>query len=64
MKLLNHLRVGMATQTWRSLCTLMLLCFFFCFSLRFGIKEDEEDMRMEEEEMKRKQAMKAKRKKT
>ncbi|MCI4381673.1 hypothetical protein PGIGA_G00254770 [Pangasianodon gigas] len=33
-------------------------------SLRLGIKEDEEDMRMEEEEMKRKQVMKAKRKKT
>ncbi|XP_007228122.3 protein SPT2 homolog isoform X1 [Astyanax mexicanus] len=33
-------------------------------SLRMGIKEDEEDMRMEEEEMKRKQAMKAKQRKT
>ncbi|KAK3558507.1 hypothetical protein QTP86_018160 [Hemibagrus guttatus] len=33
-------------------------------SLRLGIKEDEEDMRMEEEEIKRKQVMKAKRKKT
>ncbi|KAK2867493.1 hypothetical protein QQF64_023196 [Cirrhinus molitorella] len=32
-------------------------------SLRLGIKEDEEDMRMEEEEMKRNLAMKAKRKK-
>ncbi|XP_051545209.1 protein SPT2 homolog isoform X1 [Myxocyprinus asiaticus] len=32
-------------------------------SLRLGIKEDEEDMLMEEEEMKRKLAMKAKRKK-
>lgn len=29
-----------------------------------GIKEDEEDMRLEEEELKRKQAMKSKRKKT
>lgn len=35
-------------------------CFYFCLSLRLGIKEDEEDMRMEEEEMKRKLAMKAK----
>ncbi|KAI4894596.1 hypothetical protein NFI96_018821 [Prochilodus magdalenae] len=33
-------------------------------SLRLGIKEDEEEMRLEEEEMKRKQAMKAKRRKT
>ncbi|XP_053347000.1 protein SPT2 homolog isoform X1 [Clarias gariepinus] len=33
-------------------------------SLRLGIKEDEEEMRMEEEEMKRKLAMKAKRRKT
>ncbi|GAA6108078.1 protein SPT2 homolog isoform X1 [Tachysurus ichikawai] len=33
-------------------------------SLRLGIKEDEEEIRMEEEEMKRKQSMKAKRKKT
>ncbi|KAG7324362.1 hypothetical protein KOW79_012378 [Hemibagrus wyckioides] len=33
-------------------------------SLRLGIKEDEEEMRLEEEEMKRKQVMKAKRKKT
>uniref|UniRef100_A0A8C1IEX7 Protein SPT2 homolog n=2 Tax=Cyprinus carpio TaxID=7962 RepID=A0A8C1IEX7_CYPCA len=32
-------------------------------SLRLGIKEDEEEMRMEEEEMKRKLAMKAKQKK-
>ncbi|XP_042571636.1 protein SPT2 homolog isoform X1 [Cyprinus carpio] len=32
-------------------------------SLRLGIREDEEEMRMEEEEMKRKLAMKAKRKK-
>lgn len=35
-------------------------CFYICLSLRLGIKEDEEDMRMEEEEMKRKLAMKAK----
>lgn len=38
--------------------------FCLCFSLRLGIKEDEEEMRLEEEEMKRKQVMKAKRKKT
>lgn len=45
------------TNVWIYFC-------FLCFSLRLGIKEDEDDMRLEEEEMKRKQAMKAKRKKT
>lgn len=38
-------------------------CFYFCLSLRLGIKEDEEDMRLEEEEMKRRLAMKSKQKK-
>lgn len=56
-------RVLLSSDDWRPFRSLMT-SFFLYFSLRLGIKEDEEDMRLEEEEeMKKKLAMKAKRKK-